>query len=181
MSWTWWHAHSVAQWGGNVDSMAVCMHKIAKADFEADSYWNFYTKLTGMIGLCSAFQCWWTAIDARQYVKVRSIYSCCECRHPYSYRPEQGNEWRLLMLHRSPSDRFENPICWCLPLFPFQVNFDRNEAPLNKKRAAQMTKYFDDQANTLKNLDKETCYKDIDERLKIPMPPSEVTYYFWAF
>lgn len=65
--------------------------------------------------------------------------------------------------------------------YPFEINFDRNETPPDQKYVAQMIKYFDDQANALQNLNKEAWYKDIDERLKIPMPPGEVTYYFGPF
>ncbi|OWZ36262.1 hypothetical protein C356_04739 [Cryptococcus neoformans c45] len=60
-------------------------------------------------------------------------------------------------------------------------SFQSERGSSDQKHVAQKTKYFDDQANTLKSLDKETWYKDIDERLKIPMPSGEVTYYLEPF
>ncbi|AAW45880.1 hypothetical protein CNBJ0290 [Cryptococcus deneoformans B-3501A] len=124
------------------DNMAACMFKLAKADFEFHS----------------VFQCCWTAIDVREYAKVRPIYSCCR---------RASDMMKILYVDARN--------------YPFEINFDRNETPPDQKYVAQMIKYFDDQANALQNLNKEAWYKDIDERLKIPMPPGEVTYYFGPF
>ncbi|KIR99251.1 hypothetical protein L804_02875 [Cryptococcus deuterogattii 2001/935-1] len=72
--------------------------------------------------------------------------------------------------------------CWTvIGTFPYEIILDLDETFPDQKHVAQMMKYFDDQAMPSRNSIRKLGTRDIDEQLKIPMSPGEVTYYFGPF